>query len=162
MPTLITTELRTQFTPASVSAFERKLLFPLRRGDRVLCASAMKVVLADANTTSTITLGDTADEDGFITADTVHNQNFLLEEQDDPAIVGDLDLESGNVRDLVDGTGVYLAKSWGKLYSEPDGIYATYRPGTSDDEYGSTVPVVDFHVTLLRGTGGVPVLVADS
>ena len=149
MPTINLTSQFARFTPAAVGTYERKLLFRVNRGDRVLWADAMKVVLADAGTLSSMVLGDVDDEDGYITADLHHLQAAELDDAPYP-FTGDLDLESDYVRGLVDGTGAYLQKSGGKLYAEAAGIYAIYDPGSVSADYGATVPVVDFHIGIVR------------
>lgn len=140
--------IQVTFTPAVIGTYEQYEIARLAAGDRVLWAVAKKVVLADADTRSTITLGDKEDDDGYLTGGYIDEPN---EESDEP-VAGDLDLETGTVGDIVDGTGVYFNRSGGKLYTEADVLLATYTPGPVSDDYGATIPSIKFYVALVRDT----------
>lgn len=140
-----------RFTPASISTFERKVLGKFDAGDRVLWAVARKSTLADANTLSRITLGDWDDPDGFVTADLVDEQVYDLGSDTPLVTTGDLDLETGTEgTDYVDGSGAYLQRSGGKLYTAPAFLIATYEPGGDASAYGTTVPSVVFYVGVIH------------
>lgn len=118
--------LQKTFQPAAVATDETKALFPIKKGERVLWASAQKLTLAAAATDTTITLGDGDDPDGFIAA---------------------IDTEDGAVGDLINGAGAYLATSGGKLYTADDTIDAVYDNGTT---VGAVNPKVRFTVCVVR------------
>lgn len=154
MPAPLTiTSLRAKFTPASISAYERRPLWRLTPGDRVLWVSVHKLTLADSGTLSTITLGDWDDPDGFVTAGKVHDQSPNPEIDPNAENEGDLDLEAPTAGDHVDGTGTYLRTANGKLWLTNEQVFATYDPGQSAADYGSTLPVVEFHMAIVKGAG---------
>lgn len=133
------------FQPDAVGSRERKTLYPVRAGDRVLWASARKLTLAAAASDSSMKLGDGDDEDGYITADTEHVPSG---ESDPSAEVGDLDLESGIANDLVNGSGAYLQTMGGHLYLRDDAITVYYDPGLAA---GATNPKVAFKIAIVKG-----------
>jgi hypothetical protein len=118
---------RKSFTPAAVGSNETKALFDVSEGDSLLWADAELLVAADASTTSTQTLGDGVDPGGFVTS-------------------ANLDLESGTVGTVVQGTGALLVASGGKLYAADDTIDVVYTAGTP----GATPPVIRYTVHILR------------
>ena len=120
---------RRVFTPVDRTVTETKALFSVQRGHRVLWASVEKNTLAAASTTSTMTLGDGADVDGYVAAE--------------------LDLETGAVGDLVAGDGAYLDASGGKLYTVADTVDVVYTAGTP----GAVTPRVTFAIGLIREWG---------
>ena len=126
------TTLRRSFSPADRTVNETTALFDVPRGARVVWASAEKNVLAAAGTSSTMTLGDGADPDGYIAT-------------------AELDLETGAAGDLVDGAGAYLDASGGKLYTSRDTVDVVY---TASGTPGATVPRVTFAVGLVREWAG--------
>lgn len=129
--------IRVSFTPDAVDEDQEKHLFRVFSGDRVLWAGARKITLADESTDSYMTLGDWDNKAGYITA--------RVDEGD--GMQGDLNLQDGFPNDLVDGSGAYLQRSGGKLYTRDDRIYVNYYEGT---RAGTTLPVVQFQITLVR------------
>lgn len=148
MSTPLISQMHTRFTPASISAYERKPLWRLSPGDRVLWAMVRKITLADADTLSRISLGTWDDPDGLITAAVVDEPT----QEATPDGTGDLDLEEGRAGDLIDGTGALLQKSGGVLILAPDHVYATYEPGLTANDYGTTLPTVEFTVAVVRNS----------
>jgi hypothetical protein len=114
------------YSPAAVGAGETVQLFEVPRGYRVKSASGAKLILAAAGTNSTMTLGDGADVDGYVTT-------------------ADLDLETGAVGDLFDGTGAYFNSAGGKLYTTKDTVDVVYTPNGTP---GAVLPRVEFAVTF--------------
>jgi len=112
------------FEPAAVGANETKALLQVKKGDRVLFCHAEKQVLAAAATDTTVTLGDTGDPDGLITA---------------------IDTETGAVGDLLNGAGAYMIGG-GKLFIANGTIDAVYA-GTT---YGATKPRIKFHIGIVE------------
>jgi hypothetical protein len=116
------------FSPADRTVNETRALFEIPRGSRVVWAGDEKNVLASAGSTSTMTLGDGADPDGYVTT-------------------ANLDLETGSAGDLGSGTGAYLTTAGGKLYTADDTIDVDYvASGTP----GSVTPRVTFAIGLVR------------
>lgn len=115
------------FIPAAIGSDETKAVFTMRPGERVLFSSSKLLQAADASTTSTVTLGDGVDPDGFIKAT-------------------DLDLETATIRVLAQGTGAYLDVGGGKLYTVADTIDVVYANGTE----GATLPIVEFRIAVYR------------
>ena len=119
---------RKKFSPADRTANETTALFDVPKGSRVVWASCRKLRLAEAGSTSTMTLGDGADPDGFIAS-------------------AQLDPETGTIGDLVDGQGAYFVTSGGKLYLVDDKVDVDYvASGTP----GAVAPVVLFQIGVAR------------
>ena len=123
--------LRKTFQPAAVGSDETKALFSVKKGERVLWASAMPEIAAAGSTDTTMTLGDGADTDGFITA---------------------IDLEAMTAGTPVAHTaaGAFFNSSGGKIYTVDDTIDVVYA-GTT---YGATNPKVTFMVAIVRDFPG--------
>ena len=116
---------RKVYQPAAVGVGETVALFEVPKGYRVKSASGVKLVLAAAGTDSTMELGDGSDTNGYVTTT-------------------NLDLETGSVGDLFDGTGAYFADA-GKLYTVKDTIDVVYTPNATP---GAVLPRVEWRVVF--------------
>lgn len=122
------------FEPAAVGSNETTALVTLDKGERVVWCSVQKLVLADGTTGSTATVGDGSDVDGYVTTT-------------------NLDLETGAVGDVVNGSGAYLATSGGKLYTAADTVDVVY---TASGTPGTTVPRIAVLLRIARDWPHVP------
>lgn len=113
------------FQPAAVGAGETTPLFQIKKGERVLWASAIALTAAAASTDTTFTLGDGVDPDGYIAA---------------------VDLEATTAGTHVAGAGALLANSGGKYYTGDDTVDAVYA-GTT---FGATNPKMRFTIAVAR------------
>lgn len=111
--------------PAAVGTGETKDAFQVRKGERILWASARVETAAAAATTSTWDLGDPATPAGYVAA---------------------VDAEQA-VGTLVNGAGTYLANSGGKLYVAAANLRSTYTPGATP---GATNPRIHWKVAVLQ------------
>lgn len=118
---LVTREVL-DFTPAAVGTAETKTLFTVHKGDVVLSIHAVKLVLADAATTSTISMGDGNGLTRFIPA---------------------TDTETGAVDDYVQPT----ASNQPFIYPSNDTIDADYIIGATP---GATAPTWRFVMRIIR------------
>jgi hypothetical protein len=120
-----------KFQPAAVGSNETKALFSVKKGERVLWATALPEIKAAASTDTSMTLGDGDDADGLITA---------------------IDLETMTAGTPISHTnaGAYLAYSGGKIYTADDTIDVVYA-GTT---YGATNPSVTFMIAKVRDFPG--------
>lgn len=118
--------LKDTFSPTAAGVAQTTALFTVHKGERVVWASARKDTLAAGSTTSTLSLGDGADVDGYIAV---------------------TDTETGSVGTLVPGEGAYLATSGGKLYLADDTIDIDYIPGATP---GVVAPKWSIRVGLIR------------
>jgi hypothetical protein len=113
------------FQPTAVGSDQTKALFQVRKGERVIAASARALIAAAASTDTTMTLGDGADPDGYIAA---------------------IDLEATTAGTLVGGAGALLNQSGGKLYTADDTVDVVYA-GTT---YGATNPKYKFKIAVVQ------------
>jgi hypothetical protein len=113
------------WSPAAVGSTETAAIIPVKKGERVLWASAVVLTAAAASTDTTVELGDGTDTDGFIAA---------------------IDLEANAAGTYVNGAGALLASSGGKLYTADDTIDAKYA-GTT---FGATTPKLRFTVAIVK------------
>ncbi len=116
------------YQPAAVGVGETIELVRVPKGYRVLWVAVQKAILTAGGSTATITIGDTASANGYVTA-------------------GDLGLATGAVGDLVTGSGTFLANSGGKLYNAIDSVKATYTPGGAP---GATNPRIRVRIAISR------------
>jgi hypothetical protein len=114
------------YQPAAVGTAETVQVFSVKKGRRVVWASAMPLTAAAGTTNTTIELGDAGDTDGFITA---------------------IDTETMVPGTPVDQPGAYLANSGGKLYTTDTAINAKYVNGGTP---GATNPKVRFTIAVVR------------
>lgn len=116
-----------EFQPTAVGSNETTAVFSVQAGERIVWASCLPITAAAAATTSTITLGDGSDVDGYITTT-------------------DYDPEAAALGVPIPGTGAYLANSGGKLYTVDDTIDAVY---TANGATGAR-PKVRFLIALMK------------
>jgi len=93
--------------PAAVGSDETVALFGVKKGERVVMQGHRLLVAAAVGTSSTVTLGDGDDPDGYQTA-------------------AQLDIETATVGAPASGAGAYLAPSGGKVYAASDTVDAVY------------------------------------
>lgn len=113
------------FQPTAVGSNETKGLFNVKAGERVLWASCRALIAAAAATDTIMTLGDGTSVAGYIAS---------------------IDLELTVAGTIVNGQGVLLNQSGGKLYTVDDTVDVVYS-GTT---YGATNPKMKFVICLAR------------
>jgi hypothetical protein len=114
------------FQPAAVATPETKVLFNIKKGERVLWASAQVIRAAAAGTDSTISLGDGDSAVGFIAA---------------------TDTEATTAGTIVAAAGAYTNQSGGKLYLADDTVDADYAHGGTP---GAVAPIYRFTIAVTK------------
>jgi hypothetical protein len=113
------------FQPTAVGSDQTKALFNIKKGERVLAASARASIAAASSTDTSMILGDGTDTNGYIEA---------------------IDLETTAAGTLVNGAGTLLAFSGGKLYTADDTVDVIYAGST----YGATNPKYVFKIAVVQ------------
>lgn len=121
-------QIRTKlWSPASATTDETAALFNIKKGERVLWASAMPLVSATAGQVGTVSLGDGTSVAGYIAAFTVTQA-------------------ASPVNTPISGAGALLNPSGGKLYTVDDTVDATFDYTSG----GAITPVVRFTIAVVR------------
>lgn len=123
-----------KWTPAVIGTDETTAIMSVKKGWAVTRVYARWIQSSEAGVaTSTVTLGDEVDPDGYLTA--TNNAN------------ADRDIMGANV-DRVAGDGAYLAASAGKIYDVDDTIDVVYANLTE----GAIKPIIEFTIVYARVT----------
>jgi hypothetical protein len=121
-------QIRTKtWTPASATTDETAALFSVKKGERVLWASALPLVAATAGQVGTVSLGDGTAVAGYIAAFTVTQA-------------------ASPVNTPIGGSGTMLAPSGGKLYTADDTVDVTFDYTSG----GAIFPIVRFTIAVVR------------
>lgn len=119
--------VRRNFQPAAVGSNETTTIYSPPKGTRVIACSIRGITAAASSTTSTITVGDSNDPDGF-------------------AVSGDYDLENAAAT-IVSGTGAYISNTaGGRLYTSAGAVQVVYTANTA----GATNPKVQIALVIIR------------
>jgi hypothetical protein len=119
--------VRRNFTPAAVGSNETTTIYAAAKGERVIAASAKIVTAAASSTSSTFSVGDSGDDDGYVKTT-------------------DLDLES-TAGTIASGTGAYFGTAAaGRLYTSATNVQVKYTANTG----GATTPTIAVALVIVR------------